>query len=109
MRPLSRFLAAHSEIVAVRLNRVDGSAPREAGAKMFVSRDAMCGTIGGGQLEYMAIDEARKLIARKGGEAQMTLPLGPEIGQCCGGRVALSLRRMSEADRTAAVGWQNRR
>lgn len=51
------------------------------------------GTIGGGQLEYMAIDRARQMLARGEANATMDVPLGPEIGQCCGGRVELSLTR----------------
>jgi xanthine dehydrogenase accessory factor len=58
---------------------------------MLVSAKAMLGTVGGGQLEYMAIDEARRMIARAKARAKMDVPLGPEIGQCCGGRVDLTL------------------
>jgi xanthine dehydrogenase accessory factor len=61
---------------------------------MLVAEGAILGTIGGGQLEYMAIDEARALIARGAASSTMDIPLGPEIGQCCGGRVALSLDRL---------------
>lgn len=80
-------------MIRVRLARVRGSAPREAGAEMFVGREATVGTIGGGQLEYMAIDRARQMLARGEAEAAMDVPLGPEIGQCCGGRVELRLDR----------------
>jgi len=51
-------------------------------------------TIGGGQLEYMAIDHARKVLLG-GKDSPMDVPLGPEIGQCCGGRVALSFKRVN--------------
>ena len=70
-----------------------GSTPREAGAEMFVGPDTVTGTIGGGQLEYMAIDRARQMLAKDELDAQMDIPLGPEIGQCCGGRVILHLDR----------------
>lgn len=86
--------AALIEIITAR-----GSTPREAGAWMLVSTDAIWRTIGGGQLEYMAIDKARQMLAagagRSGGNmppiAHLSIPLGPEIGQCCGGRVDLSI------------------
>ena len=58
---------------------------------MMVGADAVTGTIGGGQLEYLAIDRARQMLARGEGSAVMDIPLGPEIGQCCGGRVELTL------------------
>lgn len=82
--------------VEVRVASVRGSAPREAGALMLVSESGLWGTIGGGQLEYMAIEQARALL-REGGAGQMDVPLGPEIGQCCGGRVNVSLRVVDEA------------
>jgi xanthine dehydrogenase accessory factor len=93
-RALEAFLAAHPEPVLVRLAGVRGSSPREAGAEMLVAGDALLGTIGGGQLEYMAIDEARALHARGTPSATMDVPLGPEIGQCCGGHVTLALDRL---------------
>ena len=34
----------------------------------------------------MAIDAARALLARGGDRTTLDIPLGPEIGQCCGGR-----------------------
>ena len=59
---------------------------------MLVALGAIFGTIGGGALEYMVIDHARRLIAEGRAEEAMDVPLGPEIGQCCGGRVKVGLR-----------------
>ncbi len=59
---------------------------------MLVGQEAIFGTIGGGALEYMVIDHARRLIAEGRAEDVMDVPLGPEIGQCCGGRVGVALR-----------------
>jgi xanthine dehydrogenase accessory factor len=98
---LDAFLAAHFPVVRVRVVRSRGSAPREAGAEMLVADAAILGTIGGGQLEYMAIDHARALLARGEAKAEMDVPLGPEIGQCCGGRVALSLARVGGEEAAA--------
>jgi len=97
-----RFLAASHDVVHVRLRDVHGSSPREAGAQMFVSTQALHGTIGGGQLEYMAIDKARAMLRAGLATDVMDVPLGPEIGQCCGGRVAVTLNRMTDADRRTA-------
>jgi len=89
---LARFLAATPDAIACELTRVRGSSPREQGTFMLVGRDTLFGTIGGGALEYMVIDHARRLLAEgRAGEA-MDVPLGPEIGQCCGGRVGVALR-----------------
>lgn len=110
LRELDAFLARHDGIVRVEVVRARGSAPRDAGTEMLVARDSILGTIGGGQLEYMAIDEARALLARGEDEGRMDVPLGPEIGQCCGGRVAISLARLDDESRAslrAAVARRN--
>jgi len=99
---LGEFLDHHPDTVEVRLARVRGSAPREAGAGMIVSATACHGTIGGGQLEYMMIDAARAMLSRGAARRDLEIPLGPEIGQCCGGHVAVTLRRMDAAARRAA-------
>lgn len=93
------FLNKRSDSVLIEVTDVRGSAPRNAGAWMLVARDMIFRTIGGGQLEFMAIDHARKILL--GGKdssfdvSPMDVALGPEIGQCCGGRVALSFRRVN--------------
>ncbi|MDU8929489.1 xanthine dehydrogenase accessory protein XdhC [Alisedimentitalea sp. MJ-SS2] len=97
------FLSSYQEVVRVMIARTEGSSPREVGAEMFVSISSMAGTIGGGQLEYMALDQARAML--KTGElwAEMDVPLGPEIGQCCGGRVVLMLERMGAKSRAETL------
>lgn len=100
---LKDFFQRHADVVGVRIEATRGSSPREAGAEMFVAHTKTYGTIGGGQLEYMAIDEARALLARGGRTGEMDVPLGPEIGQCCGGRVLLQLAFLDEAGRAAAL------
>jgi xanthine dehydrogenase accessory factor len=87
--PFATFLARHPRTILIELTEARGSTPREAGTFMLVAERAIWGTIGGGQFEYMAIDNARAMLGG-GGEAAMTIPLGPEIGQCCGGRTRLS-------------------
>lgn len=100
---LASFLAADTPVIHVRLARVRGSSPREVGAQMFVSEAGLHGTIGGGQLEYMAIDHARAMLRAGRTTDAMDVPLGPEIGQCCGGRVELDLHQMSAPDRATAI------
>lgn len=82
-------------MIRVAVASAKGSTPRDVGAEMFVSPHSCQGTIGGGQLEYMAIDRARQMLTSGQQQAQMDIPLGPEIGQCCGGRVVLSLTRVA--------------
>ncbi|MEO1067045.1 MAG: xanthine dehydrogenase accessory protein XdhC [Pseudomonadota bacterium] len=87
-----------SPSIVVRVASAKGSTPREGDALMVVSTSAIHGTVGGGQLEYMAIDHARKMLATGIDKDTMQLPLGPEIGQCCGGNVVLSLARVRDGD-----------
>lgn len=80
-----------------------GSVPREVGASMIVTANGFHGTIGGGALEYEAIGRARSALQR-GGNRFDKCPLGPALGQCCGGAVSLlievwdrdSLERLDE-------------
>ncbi len=82
--------------IDVQISGVKGSSPREVGAWMLVSANNVIGTIGGGQLEYMMIDEARKMLRNAQSSHQLDVPLGPEIGQCCGGHVSIELRLVTE-------------
>jgi len=99
---LRAFFDAAPELALVEVREALGSTPREAGAWMLVSRKAIFGTIGGGQLEFMAIDRARAMIAAGGPATDLLdVPLGPEIGQCCGGRVTIDIALVDEALREA--------
>lgn len=79
---------AHGTVARVVVAANRGSVPREAGASMLVWRDGMSGTIGGGALEYQAALAARDQL-ETGRFALSHHPLGPALGQCCGGYVEL--------------------
>jgi len=84
------FLRREPAAILVEVTGAAGSTPRDTDAWMLVAQRAIFATIGGGQLEYMAIDHARRALRSGLDPAPMDVPLGPEIGQCCGGRVGLS-------------------
>lgn len=84
------FLRREPAVILVEVTGAAGSTPRDTDAWMLVSERAIFATIGGGQLEYMAIDHARRALRLGHAAEPMNVPLGPEIGQCCGGRVGLS-------------------
>ena len=87
------FLKTCDGVVHVKIDEAYGSTPRETGAWMLVSETSIFRTIGGGQLENMAIEKARQLLATMSNEpVKMSIPLGPDIGQCCGGKVDISLK-----------------
>ena len=106
--PLAGFLDRNRDVALVRLTRVLGSSPRNAGTQMFVAPDETLGTIGGGQLEYMMVDEARALLARGEDRTTRDVPLGPEIGQCCGGRVTVDMHRLKADERARALAQAGR-
>ena len=79
-----------------------GSTPRERGARMLVRTDAFTGTIGVGVLESQALDQARRLLTQAARRhAIQDYPLGPLLGQCCGGHVRLLIERLD----AASLGW----
>lgn len=82
--------AAAEPHVLVTVTEALGSTPREAGAKMVVTRDAFTGSIGGGELENAALDGARRLLAEDAAAPVVEkILLGADRNQCCGGAATL--------------------
>lgn len=79
--------------IVVTVSGVKGSAPRDVGTWMGVSATEVVGTVGGGQLEFDAIRRAREALAGGALDAELRYPLGPSLGQCCGGVVWLRFER----------------
>ena len=94
---LQRLRESRTPAVIVTLAMVRGHAPRNGGAKLVVSPDAVFGTVGGGNLEATAIDRARAMLTDGVAEPELlTLTLSDktttEYGvQCCGGEVTMLL------------------
>ena len=118
---LQKALSRDSAAVLVTVVAVDGSVPREVGATLVVSVDGTDGTIGGGNLEYSCISQARAMLSvsqksnkktddkkpghkdrnnEHGEQECRQLSLGPSLGQCCGGRVELLFERVG-----SQTGW----
>ena len=83
-----------------------GSAPREAGTRMWVDANAVRGSIGGGNLEYTALKIAREMLLSSETERERKFALGDSLGQCCGGAVTLRFTKKSEAEAESASGFQ---
>ncbi len=103
------------DAVLITIDSFEGSSPREVGAWMLVFADEVMGTVGGGNLEFQAIAHARSALEQRAGTgiahsamvAAATLqpqdelrryPLGPTLGQCCGGVVHLKFSFISAYD-----------
>lgn len=93
---------AGEPLAIVSIVGVRGSSPREVGARMLVRPQSFTGTIGGGALERQGLDQARRLLERGDRDhALQDYPLGPLLGQCCGGHVRLLLERID----ARALAW----
>ena len=88
--------------ILVSVARSTGSVPREVGAWMAVTPDGISGTVGGGHLEFDAIARARRALNGSELEAEVRYPLGPSLGQCCGGVVWLAFERVAAGEDLAA-------
>lgn len=86
--------------VLVTVLRVRGSAPREVGARMWVTASGQVGSIGGGRLEFEATQGARQMLEPGSGQrqAQQHYGLGPALNQCCGGAVTLLFEVCDDPD-----------
>lgn len=93
---LEQAIAAHGAVVRIVVADVKGSTPREVGASMLVWKGPngleQSGTIGGGTLEFEAMKAAFSSPRLR------RIPLGPSLGQCCGGAVTLLTEVFETAD-----------
>jgi xanthine dehydrogenase accessory factor len=97
---LIEALEAEGAGALVSLIKVEGSSPRESGTRMVVRPSgAFNGTIGGGQLEWQALAAAQDAL-RLGRAAPLrrTVLLGPDLAQCCGGRVEWLIETFDKRD-----------
>ncbi len=96
--------------VLVTVATVRGHSPREAGAKMVVSAQAQFGTVGGGNLEAVAVERARALLAGGAWSTQVVeVALSDKAAyqhgvQCCGGEVGLLLEPLPVVPAVAVFG-----
>ena len=109
---LSELTQQKTPLVMVTVIQVRGHAPREAGAKMLVTVDAVYGTIGGGNLEETAVRQAREILAvgpTRGSAptrhtARLTEKASGSFGvQCCGGEVELLFEPVYPARAAVAI------
>ena len=98
LETLARLLRSGTPAMLVIVARVEGSGPREPGARMIVTDDNLYGTIGGGQLEFEALRSARAALKAASDAFVERFPLGPELSQCCGGVVTVMYEPFTSAD-----------
>lgn len=102
------WLAQAHPAYVIEVERVQGSTPRGAGTRMLVSLHDVVGTIGGGHLEWQAVNLARQALAecaqhhRTATSWSHDIALGPSLGQCCGGALRL---RFQPLDTVLLEAW----
>ena len=97
------WLAQPTRTILIEVTQAQGSVPRAPGTRMLVSLNTCAGTIGGGHLELKAIATARAMLASHDPTPRSVhYPLGPALGQCCGGAVTLGF---SVLDEQALARW----
>jgi xanthine dehydrogenase accessory factor len=102
LQALHDELARGTPVVRVVVATVRGSAPREPGACMLVTAAGALGTIGGGHLEFVAMQAARESLVADRTPARLDrFSLGATLGQCCGGIVELWFQRYEPGEATA--------
>jgi len=89
-----RRMAAHEPVAVALVEAAAGSTPRAEGAWMIVAPDRTAGTIGGGEAERRTVEAARALLRRGALSDSLDLSLGPDLDQCCGGRLRVALARI---------------
>ncbi|RIA18952.1 molybdenum cofactor sulfurylase [Ectopseudomonas oleovorans] len=90
--------------VLVTIIEERGSTPRNAGSKMVVTAERIFETIGGGHLEYKAMELAREMLANRSQDTRLErFSLGASLGQCCGGATVLLFEPMGQPQAQIAV------
>tara|TARA_B100001029_G_C15016557_1_gene427727 strand:+ start:484 stop:1314 length:831 start_codon:yes stop_codon:yes gene_type:complete len=85
-------------IIKAKIINVKGSSPNKINDFMLVATKDIFGTIGGGNLEYLVIEESKLMLKNKLKRKKLNIPLGPGIGQCCGGYVEILLTLHKNTD-----------
>ncbi|MEU9069715.1 xanthine dehydrogenase accessory protein XdhC [Streptomyces sp. NPDC048306] len=107
---VARLRARRESGVLVTVATVRGHAPRDAGAKLVVGHTETWGSIGGGNVEAVAIDRAREMITTSRTEPELLdFALNDKVTnqhgvQCCGGAVSVLLEPLPVVRAVAIFG-----
>ena len=110
VKAVQRLRSGRQAGVLVTVVSVRGHAPREAGAKMVVAADNVWSTVGGGNLEALAVERSRQMIADSlTTPEELTAALSDKAPyqhgvQCCGGEVKLLLEPLPVVPSVAIFG-----
>ena len=101
---LNDFKSKNEAVALVTVTKCLGSTPCVVSSRMIVTKEKkIFGTIGGGKLEFIAIDEAM-IALNENRIIESTYTLGPEFEQCCGGKVELIIEPMNQSPEVFVFG-----
>ena len=101
---LQEFKENNEAVALITVTKCLGSTPCVVSSRMIVTKDKkIFGTIGGGKLEFKAIDEAITAIIENK-IIESTYTLGPEFEQCCGGKVEFIIEPMNQSPEVYVFG-----
>ena len=96
------------EIIKAKIISAEGSVPRNIDTFMLISKYNIFGSIGGGQLEHQITKISRVNLDKKDFENEiLNIPLGPSIGQCCGGYVQIKIEKYKNGKLALASEQKN--
>lgn len=110
LRAIQRLREERRAGVLVTVVEVRGHSPREAGAKMVVDGTRIWGSVGGGNLEAVAVERARTMLTEGAAvPAQVTVSLSDKAPlqhgvQCCGGEVTVLFEPLPVVPSVAIFG-----
>jgi xanthine dehydrogenase accessory factor len=100
---LAELARSGTPFVSVTMVEAIGSTPQDTGSKMLVTAAGLhSGTVGGGKVEFKAIQHAQKLLQQSGGAAMahelVEWNLQRDVGMTCGGVVKLFFEAYNHCD-----------
>ena len=82
------------KMILAKIISTKGSSPRDENTYMIISKSKFFGTIGGGELEFQVIKNSLSILKSDSDNIKIIdFPLGPLLGQCCGGYVKVELKK----------------
>ena len=108
---MARRLCAGDALVLVTVTASSGATPRGTGARMLVGTEGrICGTIGGGAVEYRCEQMALQVLEHKVSARQdfsLTRDDVQNLGMICGGEVNVFFHYIPEGDgETLSLAWE---
>jgi xanthine dehydrogenase accessory factor len=101
---LARWRAARRRFALLTVVETHGSAPRKAGTHLLLAADGeSVGTLGGGAIEFEALDQARTVLA-SGRAMLFHRHLGRDLGMCCGGEMSVFIEAVEPKPRLFVFG-----